>query len=45
MANIAAVVGGIAAQEAVKLITKQYEPLDHTYFFNGISATGESWNF
>lgn len=44
MHNVAAVVGGIAAQEAVKLITHQYEPLDHTYFFNGITAVGDNWN-
>lgn len=42
--NVAAVVGGIAAQEAVKLITHQYEPLNHTYFFNGITAQGANWS-
>ncbi|KAI9909285.1 hypothetical protein PsorP6_015308 [Peronosclerospora sorghi] len=30
--TIAAVMGGVAAQEAVKLITHQFEPLNHTYF-------------
>ncbi|KAH9253543.1 hypothetical protein BASA81_008590 [Batrachochytrium salamandrivorans] len=44
MHNIAAVVGGIAAQEAVKLLTHQYEPLNHTYFFNGITAQGANWS-
>uniref|UniRef100_A0A7S1C6B9 NEDD8-activating enzyme E1 regulatory subunit n=1 Tax=Bicosoecida sp. CB-2014 TaxID=1486930 RepID=A0A7S1C6B9_9STRA len=38
--NVAAVLGGVASQEAVKLITHQYEPLDNTFIFNGI--TGES---
>ena len=36
---IAAVVGGVASQEAVKVLAKQYTPIDHTYLFNGIAAT------
>jgi amyloid beta precursor protein binding protein 1 len=36
--NIASVVGGVASQEAVKIITGQYLPLDNTYVFNGIAA-------
>jgi len=36
---IAAVIGGVASQEIVKVIVKQYTPIDHTYFFNGISCT------
>jgi len=38
--NISAVVGGVAAQEAVKLITKQFVPMDNTYVFNGIASVG-----
>ena len=34
--NIASVVGGVASQEAVKLITGQYVPMDGNYLFNGI---------
>ena len=37
---VAALIGGIAGQEAVKLLTHQYLPLDNTYIFNGI--TGEA---
>lgn len=37
--NIASVVGGVASQEAVKIITGQYIPLDNTYVFNGIAST------
>jgi len=37
---VAAVVGGVASQEAVKVIAKQYTPVNHTYLFNGIAATG-----
>lgn len=36
---VAAVVGGVASQEAVKVLAKQYTPIDHTYLFNGIAAT------
>ena len=36
---IAAVVGGVASQEAVKIIAKQYAPINHTYIYNGIAAT------
>jgi amyloid beta precursor protein binding protein 1 len=30
------VIGGIAAQEAVKLVTKQYSPLNNTLIYNGL---------
>jgi NEDD8-activating enzyme E1 regulatory subunit len=36
--NIAALMGGVASQEAVKIITHQFLPLNHTYVFNGISG-------
>ncbi|KAI8645748.1 NEDD8-activating enzyme E1 regulatory subunit-like protein [Parasitella parasitica] len=38
-ANMAALVGGLAAQEAIKLITRQYIPLNNTCVFNGITST------
>jgi len=41
--NIAALVGGIASQEAVKLITHQYVPLNNTYIYNGIAGVGSSF--
>ena len=31
--------GGCAAQEAIKIITKQYVPLDNTFIYNAITAT------
>lgn len=37
--NIASVLGGVASQEAVKIITGQYVPLDNTYVYNGIAGT------
>ncbi|GMF51577.1 unnamed protein product [Phytophthora fragariaefolia] len=41
--NVAALIGGVAAQEAVKLITHQFEPLNHTYVFNGISGVAATY--
>jgi amyloid beta precursor protein binding protein 1 len=37
---VASVVGGVASQEAVKVITGQYVPLNNTYVYNGIASTG-----
>lgn len=41
--NVASVVGGVASQEAVKLVTKQYVPADNTFCFNGITGTAASF--
>ncbi|CEG40943.1 sumo-activating enzyme [Plasmopara halstedii] len=41
--NIAALMGGMAAQEAIKIITHQFEPLNHTYIFNGISGAAATY--
>jgi amyloid beta precursor protein binding protein 1 len=43
--NIAAVIGGVASQEAVKLITGQYVPLKNTYVYNGIASVGGVYEF
>lgn len=37
--SIAAYLGGCCAQEAIKLITHQYVPIDNTLLYNGISQT------
>ena len=31
--------GGCAAQEVIKLLTKQYVPLDNTFVFNSVTVT------
>lgn len=36
---VAAIVGGVASQEAVKIITHQYTPMQNTCVYNGIAAT------
>lgn len=36
---MAALIGGLVAQEAIKLITHQYIPINNTCIFNGITST------
>jgi NEDD8-activating enzyme E1 regulatory subunit len=36
--NISAFTGGMVAQEVIKIITKQYIPVDNTCIFDGISS-------
>ena len=43
--TVASVVGGVASQEAVKLITGQYVPLNNTYVYNGIVSVGGVYRF
>jgi len=32
--------GGVGSQEAIKLVTSQFVPLNNTFIFNGISCEG-----
>ena len=41
--SVAALIGGIGAQEAIKLITSQYIPLDNTFVYDG--HTGQAAAF
>eukprot|EP00047_Mylnosiga_fluctuans_P002424 m.224464 g.224464 ORF g.224464 m.224464 type:complete len:519 (-) comp11095_c0_seq1:1309-2865(-) len=41
--NISAFIGGIAAQEIIKLVTHQYVPVNNTVIFNGAKGTLESF--
>lgn len=43
--NVAAVMGGIASQEIIKLITKQFTPMSHTVIFNAIECTTSTYSF
>lgn len=36
--NTSALTGGMVAQEVIKIITKQYVPVDNTCIFDGISS-------
>jgi len=37
--NTCAFVGGVAAQEIIKLVTKQWHPVNNTFIYNGITGT------
>jgi amyloid beta precursor protein binding protein 1 len=37
--NIASLAGGLVAQEVIKVVTKQYIPVDNTCIFDGIQST------
>jgi amyloid beta precursor protein binding protein 1 len=41
--NISSIIGGIAAQEAVKILTRQYVSLNNTYIYNGITSIGATY--
>ncbi|ORX93799.1 NEDD8-activating enzyme E1 regulatory subunit [Basidiobolus meristosporus CBS 931.73] len=41
--SIAALLGGIVSQEVIKLVTKQYIPLNNTLVYNGINATTSTY--
>jgi amyloid beta precursor protein binding protein 1 len=43
--NVASIIGGVASQEAVKLITCQYIPLNNTHVYNGIAGTAAVYRF
>jgi len=36
---VAALIGGVAAQEVIKVITHQYTPFDNTFIYNGLNST------
>jgi len=37
--NVAAFMGGVASQEALKLVTNQFVPINNTFIFNGINGS------
>jgi amyloid beta precursor protein binding protein 1 len=39
--NISALTGGMVAQEIIKIITKQYIPIDNTCIFDGITSRAQ----
>ncbi|KAK9469449.1 hypothetical protein V1512DRAFT_201535 [Lipomyces arxii] len=41
--NISSLIGGIGAQEIVKLITGQYVPVNNTVIFDGIISAVDKW--
>jgi len=43
--NIAAFLGGVVSQEAIKILTHQWVPLNNTLIFNGMKCTSETFQF
>jgi amyloid beta precursor protein binding protein 1 len=41
--NVSAFLGGIASQEACKLVMSQYIPINHTFIYDGIHGTGQNF--
>jgi len=41
--NVAALIGGVVSQEAVKLITHQFVPMDNTFIYNAIAGVGGTY--
>lgn len=39
--NISALTGGMVAQEMIKIITKQYIPVDNTCIFDGMTSRAQ----
>lgn len=42
---LGAIMGGIAAQEAIKLVTHQFVPLSGTLIYNAMSSTSSVLSF
>ncbi len=42
--NVSALLGGIASQEAIKVLIKQYTPMNHTLIYDGIHAKAQVFN-
>ena len=40
--SVAAFMGGVAAQEVIKLITKQFVPVNNTYVYNAMKQSSVS---
>ena len=42
--NISAYMGGLAAQECVKMLIGQYIPINHTLVYDGIHGRGQTFS-
>jgi len=41
---VSSFLGGVAAQEACKLVMSQYLPLCHTFVYDGVHGSGQVFN-
>jgi len=39
--TISAILGGVASQESIKILTHLFKPINHTYIYNGITSVAE----
>jgi amyloid beta precursor protein binding protein 1 len=42
--TVAAFLGGVASQEAIKILIKQYTPMNHTFVYDGINGRCQVFN-
>ena len=42
--NVSAFLGGVASQEACKLLMSQYVPMNHTFIYDALHARGQVFN-
>lgn len=42
--NIGAILGGVTAQEIIKVVTEQWVPLNNTWIFNGLNSSSEQFD-
>lgn len=43
--NVSSVMGGVASQEIIKVITHQWIPANNTFIYNGVSGTAQTLEF
>lgn len=43
--TIAAIIGGTASQEIVKILTRQFVPLNNTFIYNGVAGVSATYSF
>lgn len=43
--NVSAYMGGVAAQECIKMLISQYTAVNHTFVFDGIHGRGQAFEF
>lgn len=43
--SVSAFLGGLAAQETIKFITKQYKPLHNTFIYDAVTSNSSTFFF
>lgn len=42
---VSSFIGGVASQEVIKLLTRQFIPMDNTFVYNGVCSAGAFYTF